>query len=273
MKNPTITVLMPTYRRPHTVGRAIESVLRQTFSDWEFIIIDDASVDGTAQVLAKFAARDKRIRILRNEKNLYISGALNRGLDAAAGEFIARVDDDDYWIDDQKLQKQVDFLRAHPDHVVVGGGVIVIDGSGKELYRYFKKESDGDIRKSALFANPFSHTTALFRTDAARKAGGYPTERYAEDWDLWLRMGNAGKLHNLQEYVTAYTMDESSSSFVYQRPQSKRILQIIKSHRKEYPGFLGAYALNSIQYAYSFLPLSLRLSLHSVLSSLKRRSF
>jgi hypothetical protein len=155
----------------------------------------------------------------------------------------------------------------------VGGGVIVVDSEEKELFRYFKKETDAEIRTKALFANPFSHTTVMFRKEVALTVGGYGSEKYAEDWGLWLRMGMVGKFYNFQEYFTAYTMDGTNGSFIYQRPQSKRILGFIKKHRNDYPGFWKAYALNSVQYAFSFLPSWLRLKLHTFLSSVKRKSF
>ena len=272
-KTPKVSVILTTYSRPKTVGRAIQSIIDQTLSDWELIVIDDASIDETAEVLKGWAESDKRIHVVRNEKNLFLPASLDRGLGLARAEFVARLDDDDYWIDRAKLQKQVDFLNTHPDCVVVGGGVIVVDGSGKELFRYFKKETDAEIRKKALFANPFSHTTVMFRANAARKVGGYGSERYAEDWGLWLRMGMVGTFYNFQEYFTAYTMDGTNGSFIYQRPQTRRILGFIKKHRNDYPGFLEAYILNSVQYVFSFLPSWLRLWLHSFLSSVKRRSF
>ena len=100
---------MPTYNRGALLSRAIESVRAQTFADWELLVTDDASTDDTWQVLAEWAAKDVRIKPHRNAKNQYpdISGILNGGIARALGEYIARLDDDDYWIDPEKLAKQV----------------------------------------------------------------------------------------------------------------------------------------------------------------------
>jgi len=273
MENPRVTIIMATHNRPVMLRRAIESVLKQNFSAWELVIIDNESTDETPAVLKEFAARDPRIILRRNERGLFISQSLEIGLSLARGEYIAHLDDDDYWIDDGKLKKQIDFLDIHPEYVLVGSGVVVVDGEGNERFRYFKKETDEEIRKTALFANPFSHTTVMFRTAEARKVGGYGSERYCEDWDLWLRLGRVGEFYNFQEYFTAYTMDGNNNSFLAQRPHTWKALQIIRAHRSEYPDFWKAYLLNYAQYAYSFVPRFMRRSLQGSLSSWKRRSF
>ncbi len=269
---PIVSVVIPTYNRVKLLDRAIRSVLKQGFQDWELVVIDDCSTDETPQILANWAKHDPRIRVFRNEKNNYpdISKTLNRGLNESKGKYIARLDDDDYWFDREKLKKQVEFLEGHPDYVLCGGGVIVIDGSEKELFRYLKIENDKDIRSRALFANPFSHTTTLYLKKAAQKVGGYGDWRYAEDWDLWLKLGEIGKMYNFQEYFTCYLMAGQSKSFIHQKPQSKMILEIIKRHKNTYPNFWKAYLFNLSQYIYSFLPLFLRKRLHPFLSSFKR---
>jgi hypothetical protein len=113
----------------------------------------------------------------------------------------------------------------------------------------------------------------MFRRDIAREVGGYGGWRYAEDWDLWLKLGTRGKLYNFPEYFMAYLMAGQNKSFVHQRAQSKMMFDIIRSHRREYPDFYLAYAVNATQYLYSFLPLFVRRPLHTFLASLKRRSF
>lgn len=273
--SPAISVVLPTYNRSKLLRRAIESVQRQSFRDWELVVVDDASTDDTPQVLAAMKAKDDRIVVVRNEKNYHpdISRTLNKGIANARAPFIARLDDDDYWIDNDKLKKQYEFFATHPDYVVVGSGMITVDPQEKELERYFKKETDEEIRKTALYANPFLHTTVLFRKDVALAVGGYGDFRFAEDWDLWLKMGTRGKLYNFSEYFTAYTVTGDNKSFVYQRPQSRMIMKFAVIHRKEYPGFVGAWLVNGLQYVYSFLPVALRRSLQARLTALKRRAF
>ncbi|MBI2591655.1 MAG: glycosyltransferase [Candidatus Brennerbacteria bacterium] len=272
MNNPEVSIIMPTYNRVNFINRAIESVLAQSFGDWEFIIIDDASTDNTPAVLKAWHDKDKRIIYIRNEKNSQpdISKILNQGLALAKGKYIARLDDDDRWCYKDKLKIQVDFLKTNFDYVVCGGGMIVVDSFDRELFRYLKPELDADIRKTALFSNPFSHTTAVFSKKASEKVGGYGNWQYAEDWDLWLKLGQFGKFYNFPLYFTTYIMSLENKSFVYQRPQAGMILSIISKHCRRYPGFYFAFAFNFIQYLYSFLPLFLRRAVHAPLSYVKR---
>ena len=273
MNEPKVTILMATHDRVGMLKRSIESVFKQTLEEWELIVVNNGSAAETGTVLAEFKARDPRIIVIRNEKQNFLSEALDQGIAVARGKYFARLDDDDYWIDVDKLKKQSDFLDSHPDYVVVGGGVIVVDSEGKERTRYFKKETDAEIRKTTLFANPFSHTTVMLRGDAVRKVGGYGHERYCEDWDLWLRLGNVGKFYNFQEYFTGYTMHGANDSFVFQRRYSSKVLRLIKQHRNEYPGATKAHLLNIAQYIYGCLPQFIRRPLQTILTSWKRRSF
>lgn len=278
-KAPIVSIVLPTYNSSEKLlNKAIESVLHQTFTDWELIVVDDASTNDTPRLLDEYAKKDHRIHVVHKEKNefrtLGISGSLNRGIDLAKGKYIARLDHDDYWIDPAKLEKQVAYLDAHPDCVAVGGGVIVVDPDGNEQFRYFKKETDEEIRKSALFANPFSHTTVMFRKDVAVAVGSYQG-KHIEDWDLWLRMGRHGKFYNFPEYFMAYTMTGANSSFLNQKALSKNILKLITREKKHYPGFAKAYRLNLMQYGYALLPVpqGVRSKVHSSLVRLKRKLF
>jgi glycosyltransferase involved in cell wall biosynthesis len=275
MNEVVVSVVMPTYNRASLLERSIKSVIDQTFKDWELIIIDDASTDQTPAVLDAWAKKDSRIRIIRNPKNNYpdISKNLNNGINEAKGKYIARLDDDDVWIDKEKLEKQVDFLENNPDHVVIGSGVIVVNDQGQELFRYFKKETDIDIRNFMYHANPFSHTTVLFRKDIAQKISGYGQWAQAEDWEFWLRLGKEGKMHNLPVYTTKFLLAGQNKTLKHQRAQARTILQYLWFHRKAYPRFWGGYLLNTLQYAYSFLPLFFRKRMNSFLVSIKRKNF
>jgi glycosyltransferase involved in cell wall biosynthesis len=269
---PKVSIILPTYNRINLLPRALQSIMEQSFSDWELVVIDDASTDATRTYLDKLAERDARIRPIHHEKNYYpdISRTLNEGLELARGNYIARLDDDDYWCDPEKLKKQVMFLDAHPDCVIVGGGTIVIDENDRERFRYRKLETDALIRGKALVANPFTHSTVIFRRDIALAVGGYGDFKNAEDWDLWLRMGTRGTLYNFPDYFVRYLMAGQSKSFLFKRSQSREILRIVGAHRKEYPHFPKAWCVNVAQYMYSFLPQTIQRWLHSPLSRIKR---
>jgi glycosyltransferase involved in cell wall biosynthesis len=275
METPKVSVIMPTWNRSHLLVRSIKSVQEQTFTDWELIVMNDASTDDTRSVLDDLAAQDHRIRPIHKEKNNYpdISKNLNEGIELARGAYIARLDDDDYWCEPGKLATQTAYLDAHSDCVLTGGGTIVIDENDRERFRYLKPETDAAIRDKALFANPFTHSTVMFRRDAARAAGGYGNFGNVEDWDLWLRMGTRGTFYNFPHYFVRYLMTEKSKTFIFKRSQSHDILRVIRSHRGEYPHYASAFALNYTQYLYSLLPMGIQRVLHNSLSSLKRSLF
>lgn len=266
---------MPTYNRMGMLRRAIESVLSQSYRELELLVLNDASTDGTKEFLETFRQKDPRVVPIHNPQNNYpdISRNLNEGLALARGKYIARLDDDDYWCDPDKLRKQVEFMEAHPDHAVVGGGTIVVDAADREKFRYLKLEADAAIRDKALFANPFTHSTVLFRKELARQVGGYGSFMNAEDWELWLKMGAWGKFYNFPEYFVRYLMNEESKTFIFKRSQANEILAIVRRHRKEYPHFWPAFLLNCAQYVYSWLPLFVRKALYRVLSRAKRTLF
>ena len=272
---PTVSIVLPTYNRAAPLERAVKSIFSQSFKEWELIVVNDASTDGTNAFLDELAKKDARVRPVHNVKNNYpdISKNLNHGLSLARGKYVARLDDDDHWCDDDKLKKQVAFLDEHPVYVVVGGGTIVVDANDKERFRYFKPETDEAIRARALLANPFTHSTVMFRRNAALAAGGYGSFNNAEDWDLWLRMGLHGKLYNFQEYFVRYLMNEESKTFIFKRSQSREILAVVAAHRKEYPHAVAALVVACGQYCYNLLPLGLRRLLHNKLSRAKRTAF
>lgn len=271
MERPKVSVLMATWNRAGMLARSIESVRAQTFADWELIIADDGSTDGTSKVVAEWMKREPRIAYARSEANEGISKNYNRGLNIARGEYVAMIDDDDPWCDHQKLEKQVTFLDAHPECVGCGGGVIVVDGEGKELYRYLKPRTDEAIRARMLFSNPMANSTTMFRRRAGEAVGWYDeTIRYSGDRDFWLKMGLAGKLYNFPDYFSWYAMTGANTSIAKIRPHLKASLMVMRRYRNNYPGYIPALVVNFAQYAYSFLPELIRQPVHALLARLKR---
>ena len=268
---PQVTVLMATWNRAGLISRAIESVQMQTFQDWELIIVDDGSKDETPQVVAEWKKKEPRIIAFRNEPNKGISITYNVGLRAARGKYVAMIDDDDPWIPKDKLERQVAFLDSHPEYVGCGAGVVVVDPAGKERYRYLKPETDAAIRGKMLFSNPMANSTTMFRLDSGKRVGLYDeSSRYSGDRDFWLKMGLIGKLCNIPEYFSYYTMGDENTSIAKLRPHLKASLAFMKKYKGKYPGYAWALLFNEVQYAYSFLPLAVRKKIHTLLARLKR---
>ncbi|MCR4328863.1 MAG: glycosyltransferase [Patescibacteria group bacterium] len=271
---PRVSIIMATYNRAALLHKAVESVMRQTMKDWELIIINDASSDDTQNKLAELRARDKRIITLANEVNLGISKTYNKGFRVAKGEFIAMIDDDDAWIPDNKLEKQVRFLGSHSDYVGCGGGVIAVATEGKELYRYLKPERDEEIRRYMLFSNPMANSTTVFRREVGEKVGWYDESiRYAGDRDFWLKMGLQGKLCNVPDYFSYYTKGTANTSIARMRPHLKTAFMVMRRYKGKYPRYTAAFCANLIQYWYAFLPAGIRNASHTTAARVKRMLF
>ncbi len=259
MADPLVSVIIPTYNRKHYVALAIASVMRQSYNNIEIVVIDDCSKDDTYQVVVELGKNNAKIVPLRNQVNLGPAGTANAGIHAAKGKYIAILDDDDTWCDLKKIEKQVAFLEGHSDHVLVGGGVIKRDKEGNEIARYLPLENDTDIRKALLIDNVFAHSTVLYAKDAFMKVGGYQKDlKYFADWDLWLKLGTVGKLHNFQDFFDYYLDQEhgkvrSTHDYGIRRRLSANMALRTK-YRKHYPGYVKSILLCCASYLYSFLP-------------------
>ncbi len=189
---------------------ALDSMVSQTFRDWEMICINDGSRDSTGDILQEYAARDGRIRVFHQE-NRGVTPTLNRGLELALAPLIARMDADDIAMP-ARLQKQLDFLHQHPDHVAVGGSILKIDTDGDRLGIDRPPLDHKDIEAALLDRRTgMFHPTVIYRRDAVRAVGGYRPEHLAvEDHDLWLRLARHGLLANLEEVVLCYRLHPSS---------------------------------------------------------------
>lgn len=210
VKKPQITVLMPVYNGGSALEKTITSVLRQTFRDFEFIIIDDGSTDGTARLLGHFARKEKRIRILTNRPNQGIVRSLNAGLKAARGRLIARIDCGDICSSD-RLKAQREYFRQNPKCVLLGSQIDRMDRSGRVVGRTHLPENDREIRK-ALFDKKtvITHPSAMYRkfSDLYYRENAYP----AEDYDYWLRILDKGECANLAESLVKLVNDPASIS-------------------------------------------------------------
>ena len=237
-----ISIILPTYNGSKYIQRAIESVISQTYKNWELIIVDDCSSDNSFDIINNFL-HDERIEYFKNDRNLGIQKSLNYGISVAKGYYIARIDDDDIWIDKEKLAKQMAFLEKNKDHVLLGTGVVVYDESNKYLYKYLLPETDKEIRNKILLKNCFVHSSVIFQKEKFILVGGYDEgeyTRHVEDYDLWLRLGSVGKMINIQEYSTGFTFRENSLSSKNKIEQFKKNITLIKKYKNKYPSYSKA---------------------------------
>lgn len=199
MSEPLVSIIMGVYNAKDTIEYCIDSILSQTYSNWEFVICDDCSTDETYSILEKYAKQDARIKILRNDKNSRLAASLNRCLSVASGKYIARMDADDASLP-ERLKKQVEYLEAHPEIDLVGCARIIFDENGEQGIR---RGIEYPNRESLLTDSPFAHPTIMMKKSGYDALGGYNVSAQtmrAEDLDLWFRFFAAG--------YTGYNMDE-----------------------------------------------------------------
>ena len=211
-----LSVVMPMHNARKYVAQTVRSVLTQRFSDFEFLVIDDGSTDGSAAEVERAAAGDPRLRVIHQPK-AGVSTASNRGTTEARGEFLARVDADDLCLPD-RFTKQIAFLREHNDHVAVGCRVMFIDPDGLELFempglKLCHEEIDAGLLKVEW---TILQPATMFRTAALRAIGGYRTDlRIHEDHDLFLKLAEVGKLANLPDVLFQYRQHPTSAVSTY----------------------------------------------------------
>jgi glycosyltransferase involved in cell wall biosynthesis len=197
---PRVSVVMSVFNGRPFLVEAVESVIKQSFTDFEFIIIDDASTDGSSADLAQFASRDSRIVLLVNQENLGLTRSLNKGLAEARGEFVARQDADDISLP-RRLEKQVAALNASPDLTLLGTGLCEMDVSGQKGPTSLQPTLEPVIKRKMLFDNAFFHPSVMWRKDVFEKHGlTYDDNlRYGQDFELFSRAVWKLKTANLPE--------------------------------------------------------------------------
>lgn len=211
---PTVSVLMPVYNAARYLGAAVQSILAQTWRDFELIAIDDGSTDESRRILESLAAQDPRL-VIRSRPNTGIVGALNEGLALARGEFIARMDADDEAAP-TRLAAQVARLRLETGIVALGSAVTFMDAAGHPV-KAFPRPLGHDAIERALLAGDggaMIHPAVTFRASALRQVGGYRQQaNYVEDFDLFLRLAQVGALANLPTFELRYRVHPESINF------------------------------------------------------------
>ncbi len=201
---PRVSVILPVYNGAWFLSGAIDSILSQTWRDFELLIIDDGSTDDTPAILNEYAARDDRIRVETLPENQGIVAALNRGCALAQGHYLARMDADDVSLPD-RLHKQAEVLDRHPEIGVVGASVQWIDEHGTPGRIVHPPASPGVIRWRIHFASPIAHSAVMMRKTVFEQAGGYAEgSAPAEDYDLWQRISTITDLVNLPDVLLLY---------------------------------------------------------------------
>ncbi|MGQ9574274.1 MAG: glycosyltransferase [Thermoguttaceae bacterium] len=237
MKAPRVSVLMSVYNGACYLREAVESILGQTFGDFEFLIVDDGSTDATAGILAEYQAQDPRIIVLGNHGNLGLTRSLNRGLALARGEYVARHDADDVALAG-RLAAEVAHLDRSPQTVLVSANYEIIDAGG-DLLEAIRLEGDPMlVRWHLVFFNYIGcHSAVMFRREPVLRLGGYDqSHRYSQDYGLWMRLAELGHLAILPEVLQRHRVHPANLSSMRYPEQERTSLEI---SRRRLEGLAG----------------------------------
>lgn len=209
---PLVSVVMPVFNAEKFVGQAIESILNQTLTDFEFIIVNDASTDNSLQIVNSYKKKDNRIRVFNNKKNLHMSKSLNLGIDQTRADFIARMDQDDISVP-ERLEIQYEFLRSHPNIVIVGNDISLIDVNNAIIGNRTYPTTSDQLKKIMFRYSPFAHPTIMIKKDVYCKIGKYDGAKYpCEDIDFWFRLGRKYEFASIPIPLLKYRVNIVSSS-------------------------------------------------------------
>ena len=230
MKTPYVSVLLPVFNAEKTIGESVQSILNQTWTDFELIIIDDGSFDNTAHVLDQFS--DPRIRRIY-QQNVGLPITLNRSIKVARGKFLARQDADDISLP-LRLEKQVHFLERHPEYGLIGTWTQILENELLSTRMHCHPTSNGEIQIRLLFNNYFVHSSVMFRKSVIDITGGYsekPEDFPPEDYELWLRMAHRCKVANLADPLIQYrelpnSISRSKLNLIHTRAQNMARLNL-----------------------------------------------
>ncbi|MFW6015694.1 MAG: glycosyltransferase [bacterium] len=260
-----LSVVMSVYNAEKYLSESIESILNQTLTEFDFIIINDKSTDSSLDIIKKYATKDKRIKLINNEKNIGLTKSLNKAINISNGKYIARMDADDI-AHLERLEKQYKYLDKHPEVVVLGTSGFTINEDGdiineRNVPLQFKK-----IKQVLRYVNPMIHPSVMFRKKEIKHIGNY-NEVYdkVQDYELWFRCVAQGyKMRNLKERLIYYRSNNAyfeRKSLQYRMTALKirwggyNLLKIpyYKRYGVFIPNFLGLTPNFILKYSYKFL--------------------
>jgi len=236
--NPEISVILPVYNGGKYLKESIDSILNQTFNNYELIIVNDGSTDESLDIIISY--KDERIKLI-NQKNTGLSKALNNGIKLAIGKYIARMDHDDISYP-ERLKKQFEFMENHSEYVAIGTWANYISKDGEFLFTWKPPCKSEDLKKGLPNICPFVHSSVMMRTDALKIVGGYKDVGryfYQEDLLLWIDLAKKGELYNIPEALVKYRVTPSSiqqrshNYFSYQMEIVKKYYEIGKLDYKK----------------------------------------
>lgn len=212
-KPSVVSVIMSVFNEEDYLPQAIESILNQTYKDFEFIIVDDASNDTSLEIIKRYASEDKRVAVIENTLNLGLAASLNKALGVAKGEFVARIDADDIAVKD-RLEIQLAFLNKNPDIDLVGASMYLIDLEGRTIARSDTTADSKILKKIIYYKNISPHPTWMFRREILKDLKGYRNLPASQDYDFLMRLYSLGyEVSNIDTPLLHYRVHKNKISF------------------------------------------------------------
>ncbi len=265
-ENPAISILIAVWNEEEFLDKFFGSIKNQTFNDYEIICVNNGSSDGSLEKILKWQKIFglEKFKIIKNKTNSGLTNALNLALKEARGQYIARIDPDDFW-EKEKLEKQISFMKNNPDYGIIGCNHLNIYQNNKNK-RYIRLPETSEMISKKLFRrNPFAHSCILARTDLIKSIGGYNESiKYGQDYDLWLRCFPKTKFYNLQEFLCQRTVERGISV----KKQNAQMWQSIKTRAK----YIHKYNYSWKNYLYLLEPLLVILT-PNFIKKIKRKYF
>ena len=249
MNHPKVSIIIPTYNRADLLPRTIGSVLNQTFRNFELIVVDDGSTDNTREVVKKFEEKDLRVKYIWQENSGGPAKPKNTGIKVAKGKFIAFLDDDDEWLP-EKLEKQIKLFRNTSNNLAfVGCNILVIEEEKNKIIKRVKMSnySKGVFFKKLLEGNfIFTSSSVLIKKEVLDKVGFFDTNlKYADDWDLWVRVSEHFSFSFVPEYLLKYYLHQKGITInlnpAKEAEEHQYILKKFQRYYKKYPSIYSIH--------------------------------
>lgn len=236
-KNPLVSVILPTYNgKKERISESIDSVLNQTFKDFEFIIINDCSTNDIEKTIKEYEKKDSRIIYVKNEKNLKQTRTMIKWISLSKGKYIARIDDDDIWADKTQLQQQIDFMETNPEYWLVWTNAKIIDENWEFLYIIDRPWTDKELRDNMLVWNWFIQSSIVIRKEIIDKVWWYdPKWNLVEDYEMWMRIWTVSKIRNLLNIYSNVRFNPNSVTRKYYKKQKWMTIKLLLKYCKYYP--------------------------------------
>jgi len=245
MENLKVSVIMSAFNEENYLKESVESILSQTYGDFEFIIINDNSTDKTKDILNNLAKKDSRIKIITNIQNIGLTKSLNKAIKIARGEYIARQDADDISLP-ERFKSQIEFLDNNPDIKILGTFNYAIDKKGKVLAKNTLLTAHKEIKKNLIKRNPFIHSSVMIDREILNKVGLYNEEfETTQDYELWFRILKIAKGANLPLFLIKKRYWAEMISIKKEKNQLRAILFLRNQaiQKRDYPKTSYIYLL------------------------------